>query len=129
MAKVIIAGNVAVVESKYTIAEIEKIERFCPNALTLTDEKEDIVFRVGLTTGRGSMSTYGIGFCKEIADKNRKASVTVEIPVCTLDVTEYVQDTLGLALVKFKLVEEQWESALATCDLQIQAIRNSITVV
>lgn len=122
-----VAGSACVLESEYTLADIQKLAKYAPNSLSLFEDKNE-VFRVGISPkGSGSVSACGVSFCPQTNPHN-KASVTVMIPESVSDARQWVIDTFGPALLNLNRVESQLQSALNHVQDEVRAIENSITV-
>ena len=129
MARIIIAGDAMVVESAHTLETIKTLEKHNPKALVLLDDDgKTEVFKVGTTSGRGSIGAYGASFGSVSKNGEKKAIITMEIPANTADAEAYAEDVVGNAIIKLNAVEAQFESALATVAQEKATIRESITV-
>ena len=128
MAKTKIIRNTIIVESGFTYEQIEKLKKFSPEALHLTDKDGNVLFTADLADkGAGSISKYGICYGKQ-ADKTKKAAVTMTAPDDVKDVKQWFMDTVGVKMLKIHEVEAQYEAALATVDANIKAVQDGITV-
>lgn len=129
MARIIIAGDAAIVESAYTLEQIKTLEKYRPRALTLLDEDgKTVVFKVGTTTGKGSINNYGASFDSESRNEGRKAIITLSIPKEVLDAETFVEDVIGVSIISLNRVEEQFDAALASVEEERQTVRANITV-
>ena len=127
MANITIAGRTATIVSAYTLEELEKVERYRPDALRLKDEDGETTFAIG-TSCNGSVGTYGISFAEETFG-NAKACVTVA-PACTCyeKPEDFVVDQIGTAIISLNKVEAQIPDALDEIDAELAAIKEAITV-
>lgn len=129
MARIIIAGDAMVVESAHTLETIKTLEKYRPKVLTLYDEDgKSEIFKVGTTSGKGSISVYGASFGSASRNDDKKAVITLEIPVSAEDAQAYAENVIGTAIINLNKVEEQFEEALASVDSEKATIRESITV-
>ena len=127
MAKVTIAGNSFVVTSAVSMADLETIQKYRPQALAITDpETKETLFRVGI--GASSMSDYGISFGGVSNDDAKLATATLPIPSDVEDAKEYVLDRAGLALVNLEKVEGEIAEVLGDIRTERDSIAESITV-
>ena len=121
MAKIKIAGNTIVVESAYSLADIKKVERYDPTALTLADQKG--------APGCGSVGTYGVTFGDESKTGSGRAIVNVEVPADVENVVEYAVDKIGQAVAGLNEVESNVSASLGRIDADIETIRSNIEVI
>ncbi|MBQ7044472.1 MAG: hypothetical protein IJN78_07690 [Clostridia bacterium] len=129
MARIIIAGDAMVVESAHTLETLKTLEKHRPKALTLYDEDgKTEIFKVGTTTGKGSIGSMGASFGSVSKNGEKKAIITMEIPANTADAQAYAEDVVGTAIINLNKVEAQFEAALAAVDTEKATIRESITV-
>ena len=125
--KIKIAGNAIILTSKIKLNTIAKLEKYNPNALTLSETDPDgyvtEIFRIN--TGKvGSISKFGITFAE--ADAAGNATVTVLLPENTANKKAYVKDAFYNTLFLLKDIEDtievqvnQLETAFAELDTQI----------
>ena len=132
MAKTTIVGDAVVVTSTKTLEDIKTLEKYRPKALCLyeTDEdgKKQEIFKIGSTSGEGSLGTYGASFGGVTHDDAKLATITMCLPKSVTDVKEYVAEKYGPALLNLNKVEEQFEAALAEIEAQKAAVMENITV-
>ena len=129
MARIIIAGDAMVVESAHTLETLKTLEKYRPKALTLYDEDgKTEIFKVGTTTGKGSINGYGASFGSASKNADKKAVITMEIPAGTADAKAYAEDKVGAAIINLNRVEAQFADALQSVDTEKAAVRESITV-
>ena len=123
MAKIIIVGDAAVIESSYTLDDIKEVAKYQQEALGLYDETGKEFFRVGVgKNGPGTFNRYGAVFGGTSRDGTGKATITVSLPEGTDNAKQYVEDTYGQALMYLINVEEKLDSAI---DL-VRQIKESI---
>ena len=108
-----IAGNAVVLTSKLKFATIQKMEKYNPSALCLTETKKDEeveIFRIA--TGKtSSIGKYGITFME--ANKDGYAIATILLPENTTDKKAYIKDNLGNAIFMLTDLEALVETACA----------------
>ena len=130
MARIIIAGDSMVVESAHTLETLKTLEKHNPKALTLLDDDgKTVIFKVGTTTGKGSINTYGASFGSASKNDDKKAIITMDLPADIADAMSYAEDAVGTAIIKLNAVEAQFGAALASVAEEKATIRESITVV
>lgn len=129
MARIIIAGDAIVIESSQKLADIKALEAHRPKALVLCDDDgKTELFRVGTTSGQGTIGKYGASFGGESRDGNGKATITMTIPSGVADAKKYAEDMIGVAIIHLNKVEEQFAGALESVNQDIAAVRSTITV-
>lgn len=129
MARIIIAGDAMVIESAHTMEDIKTLEKHSPKALALVDaDGKTEIFRVGTTSGKGNINTYGASFGSSAKNADKKAIITMEIPAGVTDVKAYAEETVGVAINHLNKVEAQFEAALASVKAEMEKVRSSITV-
>lgn len=122
MAKVSIHGQSAVLTSGVKMAELEKIQKYEPQMLNLTDDKGKVLF--GVSTGKeGSISRYGV--CFNDTDNKGFARLTI----CGISTKEEVVDTFGKSLLHLNELEALLGDRLSTLNGTLAAIEESIKVV
>jgi len=127
MAKVTIAGNSYVITSTVSMADLEKIKKYRPSALAITDlETKEILFRVGI--GSNSLSDHGISFGGVSNDNEKLATTTLSIPNDVEDAKEYVLDKAGLALANLEKIEAEIAEVLELIRVEHNSIADSIKV-
>jgi len=127
MANITIAGNSYVIASDIPMADLEKVRKYRPSALTLADEDtKEIYFKVGV--GSNSISEHGISFGGISNDEEKTAAATLSIPADTEDVKDYVLDKAGLAIANLNKVERNISAALNEIKAEHNAIEESIII-
>lgn len=130
--KITVVGDAVVVSTTKTMEELEKLEKYRPKALCLTEKDDDGVsnelFVVRTTTGKGSMNKWGATFNGSSRDDAKLATLTMAIPAGTENALEYVTELLGVGVLHLKKLEEQWDAALTELNGELTAIREAITV-
>lgn len=129
MAKIKIAGDAMVIESAQTLENIKTLEKYRPKALTLLEEDgKTVMFKVGTTTGKGNINTYGASFGSASKNGEGKAVITLEIPASVTDAKAYAEETVGSAIINLNKVEAQFQAALADVEREKVAVRENIVV-
>ena len=132
MANVKKFGEAVVITSEAKLADIEKIEKYAPEALILYSdgEEKEPLFAVGTTqkrTGRFSQSGIEFGGC----DGQGHAQVTLGYagPSGTDDeVKAAIADSMGAAVVMLAKLEEPFPAVLEKIDADIAEILASIEI-
>lgn len=128
MAKIIIAGDAVVVESSATLEQIKTLEKYRPEALCLYDDNKNVKFKVGTTTGAGSINGYGASFGSNSKNASPKASITMMMPADTVNAQQYAEETIGVAILRLNEVEAQFQTALGEVTRELADIRANITL-
>ena len=127
MANVTIAGNSYVITSTVSMADMEKVKKYRPSALAITDpETKETLFKVGI--GDSRISNYGICFGGVSNDEAKLATATLPIPHDVEDAKAYVLDNAGLALANLNKIEAGVTVALEEIRTEHSAIAERITV-
>ena len=128
MAKITITGDVAVITSEMKLEEIEKLEKYNRNALTLFDnEGKEPEFCVKSST-KGSINRYGAEFNGKSRDEGF-ATITIPVKGETKEEVEaYLLDKTGNAILNVNKIEEQAIEALAKVDEEIAEVKSNITI-
>lgn len=125
-AKVTIVGEAAVVTSALKLEDIKTAKKFRPDALKLVEDKE-ITYMIDYTTrSSGSINNVGATF-SDVTDAEGHATITM----CVTregDMKEYVQDKIGLALLKLKKIEDNFAAALEGINADKAAIAALVDV-
>lgn len=131
MAKILIAGNQAVIKSSIKTSDIKLLQKRNPDALALKDEEKNVIFAVGVGD-KGGISQYGIVFNGTAPDGTGCAVISEQIPanVTTEEgVKEWVLDKIGLSIVKLNQVEDQLVEGLAKVEAENASVQENITFV
>ena len=129
MAKIVIAGDAVVVKSELKLEEIKTIEKYNAKALTLMggEDGKEPIYRIGSTTGDGSINSVGASFGR--ADAEGKAYVTMVMQnVPTEKAKDWVADTLGAALMNLNTLEGKLPEVLAGISTQRATVMENISV-
>ena len=129
MAKITVVGDAAVVTSSITLANLKKIEKYRPKALTLFggEDGKEPVFKIG-TGSKGSINEYGATFSGETHDDKKLATITIPLTGVTGDVKEYVAESTGTAIININKIERSLGAALEEIDAEKAEVLNNITV-
>lgn len=130
--KVTILGEAVVVTSSMKLEDLRTIAKYRPKALTLMggDKGDDPVFAVGVTTGSGSINSYGASFGRESNDDEKLATITMSFNgAAGGDIKERIADVLGAAIINLSKLEEQLPAVLAEIAEEKAAVMSNITVI
>ena len=131
MAKIVIAGDAVVVTSTLKMEDIKTIEKYRPNDLVLKggEDGKEPIFRLGTTTGAGSINSVGASFGREASDGSKLATITMiaegQKPG---NIKEWVADTLGGALVNLNALEAKLPEVLDAIAAQKATVMENISV-
>lgn len=131
MAKIVIAGDAVVVTSTLKLEDIKTIEKYRPNDLVLKggEDGKEPIFRLGTTTGVGSINSVGASFGREASDGSGLACITmVKNGVPTDQVKEWAADTLGSAIINLNALEAKLPAVLDAIAAEKAAVMENITV-
>lgn len=132
MAKIKIAGEAYVVESTLTLEAIQSLEKAKSKALILFEKneegKKEEVFRIGTTSGKGSINEFGASFGGHTHDAAKKACITGCIPEGTEDAKEWVAEKIGYAIIRLNEVEKQVPGALEELNAKRTEVMENISV-
>ena len=122
-----ILGTSATITSKIKFSDLEKLEDFAPEELTLKDEEKEPIFRVSI--GPASINKNGIQFNNYNA--NGFAQCTIKLPgdMEQEDRSEFVQNIYGLSLYNLSKLEDQIETKLTDLSDKFAAVAKSTVVV
>jgi len=128
MANITIAGGCFIVTSKIPLADWELVKKHRPKALKIVDEEtKDALFAVGV--GSDSLSEFGISFGGVSNDDKKLATVTQAVPPDAEDITEYVVEKAGAAVVNLNRIEEGIGKVLEEIRAERKKVTDSIKVV
>ena len=131
MAKIVIAGEAVVITSSLKLEDIKAIEKYRPNDLVLKggEDGKEPIFRIGATTGAGSINSVGASFGREASDGSGLACITmVKTGVPTDNIKEWVADSLGSAITNLNALEEKLPEVLTAINTQKATVMANITV-
>lgn len=129
MAKIKITGDAMVITSAKRLEDIKILEKYRPKALMLfSEDGKEAIFKVGTTSGDGSIGAYGVGFNSASHDREKLATITKMIPSDVEDIKQYVEDTVGTAIINLNKVEENLDEALKEVADERAKIRENIVI-
>lgn len=130
MAKITVTGSAIVITSSIKVEEIELLEKYKPEALTLTEVDEDgdkvPKFKIGLGDGHGSVNKFGISFAKKSLNPDGYATVTGIYNGEADSVKETVADEVGAPVDMLRELEETVPAAVDEVKTKRQAVIDSI---
>lgn len=106
MSKVIIAGCACIYFSNLTPEDVDRYKTYAPEALTLYDEDDEVVFTLDIDNGPGSI-TLEKAVLSRSKSANGKATVTILIDPEKEDKLGLIRETIGSALLLLEDLEEQ----------------------
>ena len=104
-AHVDITGASAVLVSDVTLEDWQRVEKYAPEMLKITDEEGEATFKVMTCGGAGSVNEYGVCFGSYVNDGG-KATVTVLLDEEVEDKLQAIKDTMGSALLELNSIEK-----------------------
>ena len=125
-----IVGGAAVVESGFALEDLQKVEKFRPEALKLYEGEgnaKKITYAICTTKGNGTINAIGAEFGETTTDDG-KATISMLLPNGTKDPKKWAEDHIGVAILKLKKIEEQIAPAMADVADEQAAVRAAITV-
>lgn len=125
MSKVKVTGNAVVIESKIKFADIETVKKYRPDALTLTDEEKNPLFRVDVGTAPKA-NEFGIVFDGKTHDEAGYATYTQLIPASGANVKEAIADFYGKTVLLLNKYEEAFPAILADIKAERDAVLGTI---
>lgn len=128
MAKVKVMGSAVVIESAATVEQLETVQKYRPEVLTLKDADGEPTFMVSVKQGgTGSVGKYGAEFTK---GSNGKATITVleTYEGESDEVLEQIADKYGNALQQLNRLEKLLGDELESVEAERDAIKRSITI-
>lgn len=106
-AKVVVVGSAAILTSDVKLEDWKRIQKVEPDDMTMIDEDtEEVVFRVGIDDGPGSVNEYGVMFGSTV-DKDGKAQATVLLDPAIEDKLGTVRENLGPAVLMLNQLEAE----------------------
>ena len=124
MANAKIVGNVCVITSELPYEQIEKLEKFKPEALSARDEEGNDTFSIR-TGNSPSFSRYGAVF----NSKNQQGNALVVVSLPSVDdKAEFVKETYGYGLLSLNQLERQLTVVSEDLAQEISQIESNITI-
>ena len=127
MAKITVAGNAVVVTSTLKTEEISKVKKYRPTELQLKggEDGKEVIFAIGLGTGNGSITKYGIEFG---TSQSEFATVTGTLGTVAGDLKAAIADQIGGAVMMLSKLEEKLPAVIEEINAEQAAILSTITV-
>ena len=115
MAKINVLGDAVIIASAIKAEDLGLVAKYRPKALGLTDEDGNVVFKIGLTNGTGSVNKFGISFGGVARDGSGAATVTLPFSGSTdpEKVKDEVADEYGTAIANLNAIEAGLPAVLA----------------
>lgn len=131
MAHVKVVGNAAVITSTVKLDVLKTVQKYRPEALVLHGGKDgnDEIFRIGVSSGSGSINKFGAAFASETNDVNGCATITIILDGHAGEVKEWIADTYGEALLKLGAIEDTMDAAFVEICEDRESLLNAIEVI
>ena len=110
-AHVDISGASAVLVSDVALEDWERVEKYAPEMLKITDEDGEAIFKVKTCCGGGSVNEYGVCF-GSYTNEGGKATVTVLLDEEVEDKLGAVKEIMGTALLELNGIEKELPNVL-----------------
>lgn len=127
MAQIKVAGNIYVVESKFTKKELETVQKYRPNLLKLFDEDKRPVFAVGFGD-RAEIGALGVQFNEVTRGEKPVACLTMPLPKGEGTAKDLVVEAVGVAILHLNEVEENIAVALEEIKAEKEAVAETVAV-
>lgn len=128
MANITAHGDTLTITSAITMEKFEKVQRYAPEILTLTDEEGSEKFKVMFQLGAvGVVTDYGICFSSATPEGNLFMTTSNLIQGMHNDLSEerkMITDRFALILTKIRTVEMQidaWSDSIDSLERQVQS--------
>lgn len=130
MAKIVIAGDAAVITSSLKLEDIRTVEKYRPKELVLYggEDGKEPVYAVGSTTGTGNINAVGASFGRETRDDHKLATITMVIPSNVADAKEFIADSLGAAIINLNKLEQKIPAVLEKISAEKAEVLSNISV-
>lgn len=130
MAKVTIAGNAVVITSSMKYEDLETIQKYRPDALTLYGGEDGKEPEFTVAVGRcPEIGKYGIVFNGTTRNDDKLACLTICECNNIEDMKEHVADSYGAALTKLNELEGKLAGVVEEIAAAKQAVIDAIEVV
>ena len=106
MGKVIIAGCACIYFSSLTPEEVDRYKTYAPDALTLYDEDNEVIFTLDIDNSPGNI-TLEKAVLSRSKSTDGKATITILIDPEKEDKPGLIREKIGLALLLLEDLEEQ----------------------
>lgn len=127
-ANVVVSGAAAVLTSAVTLDDWKRIKEMSPNSLTMVDDDtEEVLFKVSLAEGPGSVNEYGVVF-GNVTNHEGKATVTVLLDPDAEDKAGLVRKEIGPALLMLNDMEKSVPDILKEIDSMEKEIGEHIVL-
>lgn len=124
-----VLGEAVVIESTLKLEDIENLEAYKKDSLTMKDEKGKPYFRVGVAEdAQGEINDFGVEFGNRTTSPAGNARVTLAICPDHENVKEAIWAHLGTALLKLQKAEQELPTVLNELATDIATIDNMIEV-
>ena len=128
MANIIIAGSSAVLKS-VKLDTLKKLEKYAPKALCKYDDKDRLIFKVGVASdGTGSIAEKGVFFAPVTHDADGRATVTLPIPASVKEAKEWAAETFANVYNQLAAMEAAIDEEAKKVDDAKKAMLEKITV-
>ena len=125
-AQAIVVGSSCVIKSTLTPAEIKRIKKFHPEALSMEAENGEPVFAIDIDERiPGSINNNGACF-GNATSADGKATITVVLDPTAENNVELVYEKIGRALMYLKDMEDQLAEVLPDLETEEREIRSMI---
>lgn len=133
MAKIVIAGNAAVIKSTLKLEDIALVEKYRPNELTLKggEDGKEPIFTLGVAAeGCGNVGTYGASFDCETRDDEKLACTTMMITGSPAgDIADWIVEELGGAMTNLGKLEARLPDVIREIHEEQTAVKANISVI
>lgn len=130
MAKIVVAGDAAVITSAMRLEDLRTIEKYRPKELVLKggEDGKEPIFGIGTTQGVGNINAVGASFGAETRDDEKLACITMIIDGVTGDVKDWIADRLGAAIINLNKLEAKLPAVLEEIAAEKSAVMGNITI-
>lgn len=130
MAKIVVAGDTAVITSAMRLEDLRTIEKYRPKELVLKggEDGKEPIFGIGTTQGVGNINAVGASFGAETRDDEKLACITMIIDGVTGDVKDWIADRLGAAIINLNKLEAKLPAVLEEIAAEKSAVMGNITI-
>ena len=132
MAKILIAGNAAVITSAVKLDDIKTIAKYRPEALVLKggEDGKEPIFAISVAgRGVGEIGQYGAVFSAETHNEDKLATITIGLAdIGEADIKEFVADKLGGALTKLNKLEATLPEVITDIEAEKATVLGNISV-
>lgn len=127
-AKITVAGAAAVLTSGVKLEDWKRIAKLMPEMMVLEDaETNDVLFRVSVDEGPGSVNEYGVLF-GNVTNQYGYATVTVLLDPEAEDKLGIVKTRMGQAILKLNTLESEVPNTLEKITKMEAEIDQNITL-